>query len=142
MTSNVKQSKASLPGWLKAFFLIVLIVAMAAVIWTQLPRSGISTDLSVVGGDKPVLVLTRDVNFLNGAGVLDLLREMEPEYREAIPFRIAHQGQPAGQAFARKYQTQDGDLALIDSDGKLIGRMVQPQNSAEIAQLLPRPTTL
>lgn len=141
MTTNAKQSRGSLPGWLKAVFLIVLIAAMAAVIWTQLPRSGISTDLSAVGGDQPVLVLTRDVNFLNGAGVLDLLREMEPEYQDTIPFRIAHQGQPAGQAFARKHGTQDGDLTLIDSTGKVLGRLVQPQNAAEILQLLPPPAT-
>lgn len=141
MTTNTQQSRGSFPGWLKAVFLIVLIAAMAAVIWTQLPRSGISTDLSPVGGDKPVLVLTRDVNFLNGAGVLDLLRDMEPEYQDTIPFRIAHQGQPAGQAFAREHGTQDGDLTLIDSDGQVIGRLVQPQNAAQIAQLLAPPST-
>lgn len=139
MTIHPKKARGAIPVWLKALFLILLAIAMATVVWTQLPRSGISTDLSVIGGDKPVLVLTRDVNLLNGAEVLDLLREMEPQYRETILFRIAHQGQPAGQAFAREHKTQDADLTLVDSSGEVIGRMVQPRNTEEIEQLLPPP---
>lgn len=139
MTSIAEKPKRSIPGWLKAVFLLVLIGAMALVIWTQLPRSGLSTDLSVIGEDKPVLVLTRDVNFVNGAEVLDLLREMEPEYRAAVPFRVAHQGQPSGQAFARKHKTQDGDLTLLDTEGNVIGRLVQPDSAAVIVELLSKP---
>lgn len=136
MNSNAEQPRRSISGWIKAVFFVVLITAMVVVVWTQLPRSGISTDLSVVGGDKPVLVLTRDVNLLNGAEVLDMLRDLEPRYREAVLFRVAHQGQPAGQVFAREHDTQDGDLTLVDQAGEVIGRMVQPRNSDEIIQLL------
>ena len=119
MNPSAENPRRSIPGWVKAIFFVVLISAMVVVVWTQLPRSGISTDLSVVGGDKPVLVLTRDVNLL---------------------FRVAHQGQPAGRAFAREHNTQDGDLTLVDEAGEVIGRMVQPRNSAEIAQLLAPPS--
>jgi|TARA_R110000822_G_scaffold66105_1_gene161514 hypothetical protein len=140
MNPSAENPRRSIPGWVKAIFFVVLISAMVVVVWTQLPRSGISTDLSVVGGDKPVLVLTRDVNLLNGAEVLDMLRDIEPQYRDALLFRVAHQGQPAGRAFAREHNTQDGDLTLVDEAGEVIGRMVQPRNSAEIAQLLAPPS--
>ena len=139
MSNPTEPTSRTIPGWVKAVFLILLISGMAAVIWQQLPRSGISTDLSVVGQDRPVLVLTRDVNLLNGAEVLELMRQVEPQYEEAILFRIAHQGQPAGQAFARQHETQDGDLTLIDAQGEVVGRMVQPRTVEELAQLLPAP---
>ncbi|MBQ0743447.1 MAG: hypothetical protein KBT85_09125 [Pseudomonas sp.] len=137
MIGPAEQPKRAIPGWIKVVFLVLLIAGMALVVWQQLPRSGISTDLSVIGGERPVLVLTRDVNLLNGAEVLELMRQVEPQYQDAILFRIAHQGQPAGQAFARQHGTQDGDLTLLDQNGEVIGRMVQPRNTEELAQLLP-----
>lgn len=139
MSDSAQQPKRAISGWIKASFLLLLIAGMALVVWQQLPRSGISTDLSVIGGERPVLVLTRDVNLLNGAQVLELMRQLEPVYQDAILFRIAHQGQPVGRAFARQYRTQDGDLVLMDQDGKVVGRMVQPRNIEELAQLLPEP---
>ncbi|WOD09462.1 hypothetical protein RPW65_10225 [Pseudomonas sp. NyZ704] len=137
MIGPAEQPKRAIPGWIKVVFLVLLIAGMALVVWQQLPRSGISTDLSVIGGERPVLVLTRDVNLLNGAEVLELMRQVEPQYQDAILFRIAHQGQPVGQAFARQHGTQDGDLTLLDQNGEVIGRMVQPRNTEELAQLLP-----
>lgn len=113
MSGPAEQPKRAIPGWIKVVFLVLLIAGMALVVWTQLPRSGISTDLSVIGGERPVLVLTRDVNLLNGAEVLELMRQVEPQYQDAILFRIAHQGQPVGRAFARQHGTQDGDLTQI-----------------------------
>lgn len=139
MSNPTEQTSRTIPGWVKAVFLILLMTGMAMVVWQQLPRSGISTDLSVIGEDRPVLVLTRDVNLLNGAEVLELMRQVEPEYEGAILFRIAHQGQPAGQAFARQHETQDGDLTLLDSEGEVVGRMMQPRTVEELAQLLPAP---
>lgn len=137
MIGPAEQPKRAIPGWIKVVFLVLLIAGMALVVWQQLPRSGISTDLSVIGGERPVLVLTRDVNLLNGAEVLELMRQVEPQYQDAILFRIAHQGQPVGQAFARQHGTQDGDLTLLDQNAEVIGRMVQPRNTEELAQLLP-----
>lgn len=139
MSHAVEPPKRAIPRWLKAAFLLLLMAGMAAVVWQQLPRAGISTDLSVIGGERSVLVLTRDVNLVNGAEVLELMQQMEPAYRETVLFRVAHQGQPTGQAFARQHRTQDGDLTLLDSEGEVIGRMVQPRNVEEVAQLLPDP---
>ncbi len=140
MSGPAEQPRRAIPGWIKAVFLVLLIAGMALVVWQQLPRAGISTDLSVIGGERPVLVLTRDVNLLNGAEVLELMRLLEPQYQDLILFRVAHQGQPVGRAFARQHGTQDGDLTLLDQDGEVIGRMVQPRNAEELAQLLPEPS--
>lgn len=131
-------SKRDIPAWIKVLFILTLLLGMATVIWQQLPRSGISTDLDLVGQGTPVLVLTRDVFVVGGAEVMAMLAELEEDYQAQVVFRIAHQGQPEGQAFARQHNTQDADLTLLDGQGEVLGSLVQPDNSAAIRAFLDR----
>lgn len=125
-----------LPLWTKITFMLLLIAGMVAIAWTQLPRVGVATDLSVVGQGEPVLVLTRDVNYLGGAEVLELLKPIQSQYAGQVHFRIAHLGQPDGRAFADRHSTQDGDLTLLDESGQRIGALEQPESVEQIHQLL------
>ena len=134
--SNVPPRR--IPPWIKTLFMLALVGGMATVAWTQLPRTGISTDLSVIGQGRPALVLTRDSNYLGGAEVLEKLNTIQSQYAQRVQFRIAHLGEPVGRAFAETYQTQDGDLTLFDEDGQQLGGLVQPKSIERIEQLLSR----
>lgn len=136
MTSSKTPNNKRIPGWLKAGFIFLLVAGMSLVIWQQLPRGGISTDLTVIGGDKPTLVLTRDTNFVGGGEVLDFLRAAQTEYGERVYLRIAHQGQEDGRAFAREHGSRDGDLVLLEADGNVVAGPLLPQSFAALEALL------
>lgn len=131
-TSNTKR----IPGWIKGLFIVVLLGCVSLVAWQQLPRSGVSTDLSAIGIDKPALVLTRDNNLVGGGEVLDFLRAAQPEYGERVYLRVAHQGQEDGRAFARDHDSRDGDLVLLSAEGEVIAGPVLPQSYADVQALL------
>lgn len=136
MTSSKTTSSKRIPGWIKAVFILVLLIGMSIVVWQQLPRSGVSTDLTVIGGGKPTLVLTRDTNFVGGGQVLDFLRAAQARYGEQVHLRIAHQGQEDGRAFAREHQSRDGDLVLLNAEGKVIAGPLLPQSFTAVEALL------
>lgn len=136
MTPSKTPTSKHIPGWIKAAFIILLLAGMTLVIWQQLPRGGISTDLTVIGTDKPTLVLTRDTNFVGGGEVLDFLRAAQTEYGERVYLRIAHQGQEDGRAFAREHSSRDGDLVLLDADANVIAGPLLPQSLAAVEALL------
>lgn len=136
MSTAPQEERRHLPGWIKAAFLLLLLGGMLVVVWQQLPRTGVSTDLSVIGEGKPVLVLTRDVNLIGGAEVLELLATLQPEYQDRVLFRIAHTGQPDGRFFSEDHQTHDADLTLLDDEGNTMGGLVQPRSTAPIRELL------
>ncbi len=136
MTTSKTPNAKRIPGWIKALFILVLFGCVSLVAWQQLPRTGVSTDLSVIGIDKPALVLTRDNNLVGGGEVLDLLRAALPEYGERVYLRVAHQGQEDGRAFARDHDSRDGDLVLLDAEGQVIAGPVLPQSYADVEALL------
>jgi hypothetical protein len=138
MTDVTPNTRKGIPAPIMISFIVALIIAMVAVAWTQLPRSGISTDLTAIGQGTPVLVLTRDVNYLGGATVLEMLKPIRDSYAERAQFRIAHLGQPDGRAFSDQHRTQDGDLTLLDSQGNFLESLAEPTDSAQVESLLAR----
>lgn len=136
MNSTTSKPQRHIPAWIIWTFMLVLLAGVSVVVIQQLPRAGISTDLSGIGQGKPVLVLTRDIHYLGGAEVLEYLKQLNPEYQTRLEMRIAHQGQPDGQAFANRYSTYDGDLVLLNGAGEEIGRLQQPGNLQAVRQLL------
>jgi hypothetical protein len=138
MSDTPTPARKGIPTPIMLTFVITLILAMVAIAWTQLPRAGISTDLTVIGQGQPVLVLTRDVNYLGGAQVLEMLKPIQGDYAERASFRIAHLGQPDGRSFADRHGTSDGDITLLDAKGNLLETVVEPPNAAQVEDLLSR----
>ena len=100
-----------MPAWAKTLLTLAIMIVVGALIISQLPRGAFPTDLSRIGQGTPALVVARDINFLAGAEVMDLLNSIRPEYHDRVEFLAAHLGHPDGQAFARRHDMRDGTVA-------------------------------
>lgn len=134
MTTDQPTTNSRLP--LRALIFIGLIIGLLFAAWQLLPRTGLSTDISVVGQGTPVLVLTRDVHYLGGAEVLEMLKPMQVEYAPGLLMRVAHQGHDSSRQFSEQHGARDGDLLLFDAEGKLLGSLQVPSNEAMLRQWL------
>ncbi len=115
---------------------LVVIVGAGALIFTQLPRGAFSTDLSRIGQGTPALVVARDISFVAGAEVMDMLNTMRPEFSDRVEFLAVNLGNPQGQGFARQHRMQDGTVVLFSGDGTRIGVLDRPSTQREVRQLL------
>lgn len=129
------------PRWVKSLITVAVLVGAGALIFTQLPRGAFPTDLSRIGQGTPALVVARDISYLSGAEVMDLMNEIRPEYAGRVEFLAAHLGQPDGEAFARRYNAWDGTVVLFAGDGSVRARLHAPQTTAELRQALDSPAT-
>ncbi|MFZ2289404.1 MAG: hypothetical protein WAV92_07020 [Halopseudomonas yangmingensis] len=119
---------------LRALVIIGIIITLLFAAWQLLPRTGLSTDLQPIGQGTPVLVLTRDIHYLGGADVLDMLKPMQIEYAPGLLMRVAHQGHETSRQFSERHGSRDGDLLLFDAEGELLGSLQVPKNQAMIRQ--------
>ncbi|MFO8151666.1 hypothetical protein [Thioalkalivibrio sp.] len=126
----------AVPGWAKVVITLVVIVGAAALIFTQLPRGAFPTDLSRIGQGTPALVVARDISFVAGAEVMDLLGEIRPEYAERVEFLAVNLGNPNGQQFARRQGMRDGSVVLFSGDGTRVGAVHTPRTEREVRELL------
>jgi hypothetical protein len=115
---------------------VSVVVGALVLLLTLLPRGAFSTDLSVIGKGTPALVIARDVNYLAGAEVMDLINTIRPEYEGRVVFLAAHLGHPDGQAFARRHGMEDGVVVIFDADGSPTGRLVIPQTADKLRAAL------
>ncbi|AHF00030.1 hypothetical protein [Thioalkalivibrio paradoxus] len=125
-----------IPGWAKVLITVVVLVGAAALIFTQLPRGAFSTDLSLIGQGKPVAVVARDISFVAGGEVMDLMNTVRHEYVDRMEFLVAHLGRPEGQAFARNYDAADGTLVVFSADGTPVTSVRAPRTDAELRRAL------
>lgn len=121
-----------MPRWAKALITIAVMVAGSALIFTQLPKGALSTDLSRIGQGVPALVVARDINYVAGGEVMDLMNGMRPHYGDRLEFLVAHLGRPEGQDFARRHGARDGTLVLLAGDGSRLATLHAPKTEAEI----------
>lgn len=78
----------------------------------------VSTDLSVIGQGKPVLVLVFESYTPLGAESLDLIRQVRADYDSRVDFVVADLGVPEGRAFAKRYQLNNGQALFLKQDGE------------------------
>lgn len=131
-----KRRPSAVPGWAKVLITLVVIVGASALIFTQLPRGVFSTDLSRIGQGTPALVVARDIAFVAGYEVMDLLTSVRPEYGDRVEFLAVNLGNPQGQSFARQHGMRDGTVVLFSGDGTRVAAIDVPRTQREIRQLL------
>ena len=96
----------------------------------------ISTDLSVIGQGKPVLVLAYENYSPAGGDALNRLREVRSDYDSRLDFVVVDLGTPQGRAFASRYQLADGQAVFLKQDGQPLEVTNIPADERELRSRL------
>jgi hypothetical protein len=96
----------------------------------------ISTDLSVIGKGKPVLVLVYENYSPAGGDALNRLRQVMNDYDSRLDFVVADLGIPQGRAFANRYQLVDGQAMFLKQDGQPLRTTSIPADERELRSRL------
>ena len=96
----------------------------------------ISTDLSVIGQGKPVLVLAYENYSPAGGDALNRLREVRSDYDSRLDFVVVDLGTPQGRAFANRYQLADGQAVFLKQDGQPLEVTNIPADERELRSRL------
>ena len=96
----------------------------------------ISTDLSVIGQGKPVLVLAYENYSPAGGDALNRLREGRSDYDSRLDFVVVDLGTPQGRAFANRYQLADGQAVFLKRDGQPLEVTNIPADERELRSRL------
>ena len=95
-----------------------------------------STDLSVIGQGKPVLVLAFENFSPAGGDALNRLRQVRSDYETRLDFVVADLGTPPGRAFANRYRLVDGQAMFLKQDGQALGVTSIPADERELRNTL------
>lgn len=130
------RTHSAVPGWAKLVITLVVVVGSGVLVYTQLPKGAFPTDLSRIGQGTPALVVARDISFVAGAEVMDLLNTVRPEFGDRVAFLAVNLGNPHGQSFARQHGMRDGTVVLFAADGRRVAAMDVPRTQAQVRELL------
>lgn len=140
MTTEQKQGPRRWRQWL---IYMAIAVGVLALVWSQLPRSPYSTDLTRIGQGQPALVLAYDIQSMGGMAVMSMMDDLRGEYADRIAFLVAPLGAPDGQAFGRRFEANNGSVVLFSASGGVVNTVHLPPNTAELKKeldkLLARP---
>ena len=92
----------------------------------------ISTDLSVIGQGKPVLVLAYENFTPTGGDALNRLRQVRSDYDSRLDFVVADLGTPQGRVFANRYQLVNGQAVFLKQDGQPLRVTNIPEDEREL----------
>jgi hypothetical protein len=107
-------------------------IGVLALVWSQLPRSPYSTDLSRVGQGQPAMVLAYDIQSMGGMAVMGMMDDLRGEYADRIAFLVAPLGAPQGQAFGRQFNVDNGSVVLFSSRGVAVNTVHLPPDTAAL----------
>ena len=138
MSDSSQELRTTMPGWLKWLVIVMCIAVVAAILVQLLPKSAFPSDLGRVGQGQPALVMLREVHIVGGDQVIDLMREIYPEYEDEFEFLVTQTGNPDGQSLANEYNLRDGFLVLFDAEGNMIDIMARPGTSSELRNFVER----
>jgi hypothetical protein len=113
----------------------VALVALGYLLTMGVGKS-ISTDLSVIGQGKPVLVLAYENFSPTGGDALNRLRHVRSDYDSRLDFVVADLGTPQGRAFANRYQLVDGQAVFLKQDGQPLRVTSIPADERELRSRL------
>jgi hypothetical protein len=143
MTTQPTEQKQGPRRWRQWLIYMAIVVGVLALVWSQLPRSPYSTDLSRIGQGQPALVLAYDIQSMGGMAVMSMMDDLRGEYADRIAFLVAPLGAPEGQAFGRRFEANNGSVVLFSATGVTVNTVHLPQNTAqlksELDKLLARP---
>jgi hypothetical protein len=143
MTTQPTEQKQGPRRWRQWLIYMAIVVGVLALVWSQLPRSPYSTDLSRIGQGQPALVLAYDIQSMGGMAVMSMMDDLRGEYADRIAFLVAPLGAPEGQAFGRRFEANNGSVVLFSTTGVTVNTVHLPQNTAqlkaELDKLLARP---
>lgn len=107
-------------------------IGVLTLVWSQLPRSPYSTDLSRIGQGQPALVLAYDIQSMGGMAVMGMMDDLRGEYADRIAFLVAPLGAPKGQAFGRQFGLDNGSVVLFSPQGVAVNTVHLPADTAAL----------
>lgn len=133
MTSEHPQGKPRLRKWLIYLAVTALVLAL---VWSQLPRSPYSTELTRIGQGQPALVLAYDIQSMGGMEVMAMMDDLRDDYADRIAFLVAPLGAPNGQAFGQQHDAVNGTVVLFSASGAAVDKLHLPASTEELQQAL------
>ena len=114
------------------------LVALAALSYLLIMGAGkpISSDLSIIGQGKPVLVLAYENFTPTGGEALNRLRDIRGDFDSRLDFVVADIGTPHGRAFADRHQLFNGQAVFLKQDGQPLSVTSIPVDEQELRSLL------
>jgi hypothetical protein len=133
MTDVPPKGISRLRKWL---IYLAISIGVLTLVWSQLPRSPYSTDLSRIGQGQPALVLAYDIQSMGGMAVMAMMDDLRGEYADRIAFLVAPLGAPQGEAFGRRFNLDNGSVVLFSPQGVAVNTVHLPANTAELKNAL------
>ncbi|CAN1503550.1 hypothetical protein MCEMIEM28_00577 [Burkholderiaceae bacterium] len=129
MTNMPPQGFSRLRKWL---IYLAITTGVLALVWSQLPRSPYSTDLSRIGQGQPAMVLAYDIQSMGGMAVMSMMDDLRGEYADRIAFLVAPLGAPQGEAFGRRFNLDNGSVVLFSARGVAVNTVHLPADTAAL----------
>ena len=133
MTNVPTQGFPRLRKWL---IYLAITTGVLALVWSQLPRSPYSTDLSRIGQGQPAMVLAYDIQSMGGMAVMGMMDDLRDQYADRIAFLVAPLGAPKGQAFGRQFGLDNGSVVLFSAKGTAVATLHLPASTGELQKAL------
>ncbi|TNF61864.1 MAG: hypothetical protein EP306_05275 [Burkholderiales bacterium] len=133
MTTVQHQGLSRRSKWLIG---MAIVAGVLALIWSQLPRSPYSTDLTRIGQGQPALVLAYDIQSMGGMAVMEMMDDLRGAYAERIAFLVAPLGAPHGRAFGQSFGAVNGTVVLFSAKGAAVETLHLPASTAELQKAL------
>lgn len=125
MTKMIARSAAAL----------VALAGVGYLVFTSVGKP-ISTDLSVIGQGKPVLVLVYENYSPGSQDAFDRLRRVMADYQPRLTFAVADLGVPQGRAFAERHRLASGQALFLKPDGTPLQATFIPTDERELRSRL------
>lgn len=129
MTNVPTQGFPRLRKWL---IYLAITTGVLALVWSQLPRSPYSTDLSRIGQGQAAMVLAYDIQSMGGMAVMGMMDDLRDQYANRIAFLVAPLGAPKGQAFGRQFGLDNGSVVLFSPQGVAVNTVHLPADTAAL----------
>ena len=118
---------------LMAFFLVI--VGLAVLVTTMLPPS-YNADLSLIGKDKPAIVIVYDSGNLSSIQLVENMNPIKQQLSESVHFLLADVNSPDGRAFQRKVGVHDGTALFYSPTGEKLFELNGPRETDVLQSII------